>query len=92
MTKEFDIQDYMTRGVERVVADAVRATLKNPKESAYMARFAMSSKNASAKRKKMEKMETMFLHFLSQVLPVVVTFIAQVVIQDATAQLRIPSQ
>ena len=55
MTKEFDIQDYMTRGVERVVADAVRATLKNPKESAYMARFAMSSKNASAKRKKMEK-------------------------------------
>ena len=89
MTKEFDIQDYMTKGVERVVADAVRATLKNPKESAYMARFAMSSKNASAKRK---KMETMFLHFLSQVLPVVVTFIAQVVIQDATAQLRIPSQ
>ena len=74
MTKEFDIQDYMTKGVERVVADAVRATLKNPKESAYMARFAM------------------FLHFLSQVLPVVVTFIAQVVIQDATAQLRIPSQ
>lgn len=55
MTKEFDIQDYMTKGVERVVADAVRATLKNPKESAYMARFAMSSKNASAKRKKMEK-------------------------------------
>lgn len=33
MTKEFDIQDYMTKGVERVVADAVRATLKNPKES-----------------------------------------------------------
>ena len=27
MTKEFDIQDYMTKGVERVVADAVRATL-----------------------------------------------------------------
>lgn len=54
MTKEFDIQDYMTRGVERVVADSIRATLKNPKESAYMARFAMASKAASAKRKKME--------------------------------------
>ena len=55
MSREFDIQEYMTRGVERVVADAVRATLKNPKESAYMARFAMASKSASGKRKKMEE-------------------------------------
>ena len=28
----FDIQEYMTKGVERVVADAIKATLKNPKE------------------------------------------------------------
>ncbi len=55
MTKDFDIQEYMTRGVERVVADAVRATLRNPKESAYMARFALASKAASGKRKKMEE-------------------------------------
>ena len=55
MTQDFNIQEYMTRGVERVVSDAVRATLKNPKESAYMARFALSSKAASAKRKKMEE-------------------------------------
>ncbi len=55
MGKEFDIQEYMTRGVERVVADAVRATLKNPKESAYMAKFALSSKVASKKRAKLEK-------------------------------------
>ncbi len=26
----FDIQDYMTKGVERVVSDAIKATLKNP--------------------------------------------------------------
>ncbi len=55
MSNEFDIQEYMTKGVERVVADAVRATLKNPKESAYMARFALASKAASGKRKKMEE-------------------------------------
>ncbi len=55
MTKEFDIQEYMTRGVERVVADAVKATLKNPKESAYMAKFALASKSASRKRAKMEE-------------------------------------
>ncbi len=54
MTKEFDIQEYMTKGVERVVTDAIRATLKNPKESAYMAKFALASKAASKKRKQLE--------------------------------------
>ncbi|MBQ7613718.1 MAG: radical SAM protein [Butyrivibrio sp.] len=55
MAKEFDIQSYMTKGVERVVADAMRATLKNPKESAYMAKFAMASKSASKKRARLEE-------------------------------------
>ena len=52
MDKKFDIQSYMTQGVERVVSDAVRATLKNPRESAYMARFALASRAASGKRRK----------------------------------------
>nr|MCR5475404.1 radical SAM protein [Lachnospiraceae bacterium] len=55
MEKEFDIQEYMTRGVERIVADAMRATLKNPRESAYMLRFAAASRAASKKRAAMEK-------------------------------------
>jgi MoaA/NifB/PqqE/SkfB family radical SAM enzyme len=55
MEKEFDIQEYMTKGVERVVADAVKATLKNPRESAFMLGFAKASATASAKRKKAEK-------------------------------------
>ncbi|MCR5558275.1 MAG: radical SAM protein [Butyrivibrio sp.] len=55
MEKEFDIQEYMTKGVERVVTDAVRATLKNPKESAYMAKFALASKAASRKRAQLEE-------------------------------------
>ncbi len=50
-----DIQTYMTRGVERVVADAIKATLKNPRESAFMAKFALASRTASEKRRKMEK-------------------------------------
>ena len=54
MDEAFDIQSYMTRGVEKVVSDAVRATLKNPKESAYMARFALASRAASKKRRKAE--------------------------------------
>jgi len=51
----FDIQGYMTKGVERVVADAIKATLKNPRESAYMVRFAAASKAASKRRAAAEK-------------------------------------
>lgn len=55
MDKEFNLQEYMTKGVERVVSDAVKATLKNPRESAFMLSFAGASAAASAKRKKAEK-------------------------------------
>ena len=48
--KREDIQTYMTKGVERIVADALRATVKNPRESAYMLKFATASKKASKKR------------------------------------------
>ena len=44
----------MTKGVERVVAEALKATLKDPKESAFMLRFAAASRNASKKRRKSE--------------------------------------
>ncbi len=54
MNENFDIQQYMTEGVERVVADAVKATLRNPRESAYMARFALASRAASKKRRTAE--------------------------------------
>ncbi|MBQ9827420.1 MAG: radical SAM protein [Lachnospiraceae bacterium] len=50
----FDIQDYMTKGVERIVSDALKATLKDPKESAFMLKFAAASRKASAKRRRAE--------------------------------------
>ena len=52
--EEFDIQSYMTDGVKRVVNDAVRATFNNPKESLFMAGFAVASKKASDHRRKLE--------------------------------------
>ncbi len=55
MKEQFDIQTYMTKGVERIVADALKATFRNPKESAFMMRFAKASKKASRKRAAMEK-------------------------------------
>jgi len=55
MDKDFDIQEYMTKGVERIVKDAVKATLKNPRESAFMVKFAAASKSASKKRRLAEE-------------------------------------
>ena len=53
--ESFDLQAYLTRGVEQLVADVVKATLKNPKESAYMAGFAQASRAASKRRRAYEE-------------------------------------
>ncbi len=50
----FDLQEYLTKGVERVIADAVKATLRNPRESAFLVKFAAASKAASRRRRKLE--------------------------------------
>lgn len=52
--KEFDLQEYITKGVEQVVSDAVKATLRNPKESAFMAKFVLAVKAASKRRRTAE--------------------------------------
>lgn len=50
-----DLQGYVTKGVEKVVAASLRATLKDPRESAFMVRFAAASKLASRRRAEAEK-------------------------------------
>ena len=52
--KNFDLQAYMTKGAERVITDAIKATLKNPRESAFMLKFAAAGKAASGRRRKLE--------------------------------------
>ena len=54
MAEFFDLQEYLTEGVERIVSEAVKATLRNPKESTFMLRFATASRTASKKRRKAE--------------------------------------
>ena len=50
MDQTFDLQAYLSRGVERIISDAIKATVKNPKESAFMLRFAAASRAAAEKR------------------------------------------
>ena len=42
MDERFDLQKYLTGGVELVLKDALKATLKDPKESAFLVKFAAS--------------------------------------------------
>lgn len=53
--EKFDIQKYMTGAVERIVADALKATLAVPAQTAFFVKFATASKKASIKRAKLEK-------------------------------------
>ena len=55
MAHTFDLQQYLAEGIERIVANAVKVTLKNPKESAFMLRFAAASRRASKKRLEAER-------------------------------------
>lgn len=55
MKKDFDIQAYMTAGVEDIVKSSLKATLKNPRASAFMVKFAAQVKKANRFREKMEK-------------------------------------
>lgn len=52
--ENFDLQAYLTAGVEQVVADALKATLKDPRESAFLLKFSAASKAASKKRREAE--------------------------------------
>lgn len=51
MEKEFDLERYMTKGVENIVKGALKASLSNPRESLFMAKYAIASKKSSELRK-----------------------------------------
>ncbi len=50
-----ELQTYITKGAESIVAEAVRATLRDPKEAAFMAGFALASKRAADRRTRLER-------------------------------------
>ncbi|MBP5744590.1 MAG: radical SAM protein [Oscillospiraceae bacterium] len=55
MNETFDLQEYLSKGVEDVVADIMKATLKNPRESAFVLKFAAAAAAANKKRKAAER-------------------------------------
>ena len=54
MNDNFDLQGYLIGGIERFMTDALKATLRNPRQSAFMMKFAASCRTASKKRRQAE--------------------------------------
>ena len=50
MNTGFDLDQYLTEGVESIVRDALAASLKNPKETAFLLSYALSAKRAAHAR------------------------------------------
>lgn len=55
MNNEFNLQDYLANGVEIIVKDALRASLKNPKEILFLRRFLKHTRKANEIRQKYDE-------------------------------------
>lgn len=55
MADAFVLQEYLAHGVEDIVSEALKATLKDPRESAFMARFAAAARTATKRRDAAER-------------------------------------
>lgn len=50
MKENFNLAEYMSNGIENVVKGIVKASFKNPKETAFVLKYALASKEAKKKR------------------------------------------
>ena len=55
METEFNLEQYLSRNIETLVKNAIKATLINPRQSAFMIKYALSVKEASKLRAKPEE-------------------------------------
>jgi len=54
MNQEFNLNEYLSAGIENIVKGAIQATLTNPRESVFIAKFSLDCKKAATLRKKLE--------------------------------------
>ncbi len=55
MSGKFDIEKYLSDGIESLVLSILKATFKNPKESMFFAKYALAAKKAEERRHNLEK-------------------------------------
>lgn len=59
----FNLAAYLTNGVENLVKNILRATFKDPKESAFMLKFSHSVKEAAKSVRSLKKAVSIFRPF-----------------------------
>ncbi|MBQ2636776.1 MAG: radical SAM protein [Methanobrevibacter sp.] len=52
MNNNFNIQDYLANGVEYILKESIRTTIKNPKESIFLLKFSKHARKATKIRQK----------------------------------------
>lgn len=55
MNSDFNLSEYMNKGIENVVRGILKASFKNPKETAFVLKYVLSSKEAKKKRERFER-------------------------------------
>ena len=55
MSENFDLQAHIAKGVEKIVSDTLKATLRDPRESAFMVKFAAAANRATKRRLALEE-------------------------------------
>lgn len=50
MEDKFNLEDYLGNGIENIVKKVVKSSLKNPRESAFVLKYGLASKEARKKR------------------------------------------
>ena len=53
--EKFDLAAYLSNSVENIVKNIIRATLKDPRESAFMLKYSVASREAAKRRAQHEK-------------------------------------
>lgn len=54
MENAFDLSTYMSNGVENIIKSIIKASFKNPKETAFIMNYMISSKEAKKRRESFE--------------------------------------
>ncbi len=62
--QEIDLGEYLYGGIERIIKGAMKATLKNPKESVFLSKYVLSAKKAAKIRKEYDEKEVHIPAFL----------------------------
>lgn len=50
MESEFNLEEYLGNGIENIVKKTIKSSLKNPRESAFVLKYALASKEARNRR------------------------------------------